>query len=1100
MGNSIQDRINKQAENSKNDMLWGKPANDILNGRDCSVSANPIRAIWEMVQNARDVSASKSNIVFIRKNDTFVFKHDGMPFTNDTLNALILQTSAKSRNDGDQVGQYGTGFLTTHKFGREFHLSGSLKLVDDAELYYNFPKLVVDRTPNTREGMATSLAHQFEEKDQWRDDLTHRSDKPSTWTVFTYLQPNEIERKNVEEAFEQVPELIPYVLCLNESIISITLQDEIKCQEVVFTHCGKARSGETTKAFWYSNCIKIADTSKSTIDTIYIQTLESKNIVTTKKGTKKTMVTVILPICDDRVYQPSHNIARLFIYLPLVGTECWGINFMLQAPMFTCSTDDRSSLRFIVDGQTENDPATENRRYIQEATEMIFEYIGQYVAGWKDAHYLAPIYFDVKNANKELSDYYKNLKNTWLRQMCDLQIVNVFTKQGVIQKKPSEIYVLDAALSKAIKNDKELLMPFYNVLFNMFNGAVPCADQLVYWNDVFTQWHEGENCYQIKNINNIIDHIACKGLEAVSEDDLLKICKYLKDSEQLSYFDQNILLTENGTLTNKTEGYESVNFGEMFKTSIKVLLPTYTSKFVKAGFTNMIKLTTFSNKEVKDGLSLSTEALQTRIKTIADAAKTAWETSNAVSKIDGLLTIEERNALLNYCRMVIPCNSVAFQANALELICEYYGTIFSFRETIDSDFFEWRGALRTLLSNVFTEFTLLPEVEKNNKKDWIKRMLSCVCGYSEFNGMLQNYRVYLSQNGSFHYCKELKKDSGIPKKMKDIYNIIASTAERKIEIRKDLFDYEFGKVANTDSVLEVILFGNEIMTMIQTSNKYLSEIDTYEHKDLIMDIINNFDNKDDGQIWISAFETIHKDIPSLLAKLVLNKDNREPMIKIMKVKDKMRLNKAAEIINDENLISIWEMGKAAWTEKQNETHDFKKKKELGNYVEEYLRKELSEELSGCELRVDVNDQQGGQDIIVSLNGEPIYYIEVKSRWTSDKSVMMSALQLDRSVEKKGQYSLFAVDMVGFNNENVKEHIYPATMEEFVDRIRVVTRIGEFNDDIQPTKRNPYEQVHIGGDYKAVVPQNLIEKNHINYQKFIDEVLKPKVKEAIKIDE
>ena len=141
MADTIQDKINKQAKDSKSNTLWGKPANDIINGRDYSASAKPIRAIWEMVQNARDVSESESNIVFTRRNGTFEFKHDGMPFLNNTLNALILQTSAKMRNDGDSVGQYGTGFLTTHKFGRKFYLSGSLKLVDDEELYYNFPKL-----------------------------------------------------------------------------------------------------------------------------------------------------------------------------------------------------------------------------------------------------------------------------------------------------------------------------------------------------------------------------------------------------------------------------------------------------------------------------------------------------------------------------------------------------------------------------------------------------------------------------------------------------------------------------------------------------------------------------------------------------------------------------------------------------------------------------------------------------------------------------------------------------------------------------------------------------------------------------------------------
>ena len=52
----LQDEINKQAEASKNNMLWGKPANDILNGRDNSASANPIRAVWyRMLETFRQI-------------------------------------------------------------------------------------------------------------------------------------------------------------------------------------------------------------------------------------------------------------------------------------------------------------------------------------------------------------------------------------------------------------------------------------------------------------------------------------------------------------------------------------------------------------------------------------------------------------------------------------------------------------------------------------------------------------------------------------------------------------------------------------------------------------------------------------------------------------------------------------------------------------------------------------------------------------------------------------------------------------------------------------------------------------------------------------
>ena len=48
MAVSIQDKINQQAIDSKNDMLWGKPANYILNGRDMSASAKPIRVIGRL--------------------------------------------------------------------------------------------------------------------------------------------------------------------------------------------------------------------------------------------------------------------------------------------------------------------------------------------------------------------------------------------------------------------------------------------------------------------------------------------------------------------------------------------------------------------------------------------------------------------------------------------------------------------------------------------------------------------------------------------------------------------------------------------------------------------------------------------------------------------------------------------------------------------------------------------------------------------------------------------------------------------------------------------------------------------------------------------
>lgn len=1088
MSEDIESRIKDQAHQSIDNTLYGKPANDILNGRDSFTSVKPVRAIWELVQNARDVALNHSHIVFIRQDNQFVFKHDGVPFTNDTLNALILQTSSKSRLDGDQVGQYGTGFLATHKLGRVFHLAGSLKLVDDADLYCNFTDLVIDRSPDTREEMVVKLNDQFSAVAKLRDDKTIRSESPCQWTEFSYQQPHDIESKNTEEAFQQAPSLIPYVLALNEAVGSIEFQDEDGSKQ--FVRGEKCLKAEQDLSRLYSTPIEVHGERDTNVE---ILTLESKETVTTKKGIVLPKVTVILPVYETKVIQIPETVARLFIYLPLVGTEQWGVNFIIHAPLFSCATDDRSSLRLIRDGQTENDPAVKNREYIREATELVFEFISKHVREWTDIQYLAPVSFDVTSPNQELSDYYKELKGIWRSKMRALDLVGVKTENGVVFQKPEAIFVLDEALRKAVEDNDGLLSALYHVLCDMHPDLVPQKEQLAYWSTVFHKWYVNEECEQIVGIKSIVSHISENGMDAVTEEDLLSICQYLKTSGQIEFFDKNILLTEDGTLTNGTDGLKCGPFGPVKKACIKVLLPRDAGRFVKDSFASLLELPLYTDESLKTSMSQCTSDLQNRIKVVTDWTKTPGDNPQ---QPEGLLTEEEREALMNYCRLIVARDGEAFEKNVLDLIREYYDYSFDFVEVADAKALEWRGALRTLLFNVLTEFTLLPEEQKLEKKEWVMRIVGRVFAYNDFNDYLQNYRVYLSQSDEFRYCADLKKDSGIPEAMKDIYNEVFSENGPRVEVRNEFFASGFGEIAKTEAVWEVVMFGKSVMDRIQPAGSYLENIESSVYKDQIIDIINHFEGAD-GDIWKSAFPTIYNDVPALLAKLVLNKDNREPMIKIMKVKDPARLNKVAEIVDNENLYDIWKMGQDAWLSLKNEKADLEHKKQLGLYVEEFLLTELGKELKdSCQLSVGVDDIQGGQDIIISIDEKPVYFIEVKSRWVDKDSILMSAMQLDRSVDQKEHYSLFAVDMIDFERKNVKEHVYPDSMDDFVKRIKVVPKIGILNEEIKPAQRDPNKQVHIGGDYKAVVPQALIADIGIGYVQFMNEILIPFLKDRI----
>ena len=165
----LKDLRDKTIANTSDETTWGGPAGDILTGIRNAENAPAERAIWELVQNARDVSWEDEPAVisFVRKESGLCFSHHGKPFTNTSLESLIKQTSSKVRSDIKTVGKYGTGFLVTHQFGRIIHLSGVLQVVDNKDLYYHFPQLKIDRSYEDKTDLKDSLKTQSGEANSW---------------------------------------------------------------------------------------------------------------------------------------------------------------------------------------------------------------------------------------------------------------------------------------------------------------------------------------------------------------------------------------------------------------------------------------------------------------------------------------------------------------------------------------------------------------------------------------------------------------------------------------------------------------------------------------------------------------------------------------------------------------------------------------------------------------------------------------------------------------------------------------------------------------------------------------------------------------------
>ena len=62
-------QIDSEMDKAIDEATWGKPASDIITRIESMENAKPARAIWEMVQNARDVSKETGADIEFSLND-----------------------------------------------------------------------------------------------------------------------------------------------------------------------------------------------------------------------------------------------------------------------------------------------------------------------------------------------------------------------------------------------------------------------------------------------------------------------------------------------------------------------------------------------------------------------------------------------------------------------------------------------------------------------------------------------------------------------------------------------------------------------------------------------------------------------------------------------------------------------------------------------------------------------------------------------------------------------------------------------------------------------------------------------------------------------
>ena len=320
------------------------------------------RWIWELLQNARDVSTDADNhlIAAVKYSGAeLVFLHNGRGFTVDEIAHLIFYGSTKVE-DERTIGQYGSGFLTTHLLSWEIDVSGQL---EDGN-WFNFR---LARKPDSVKALQESMDQTWEAFKSSIKEARPESLPDSFTTQFVYPIREQEAEQAVEAGIETLKQCAPYVVISNPQFSRINI--DFPGEEL----CFEAKRPESDPSSVQQITVT-EDMNGNSKDRQYLLT----------KGDMETSVIVPLESEDGSlVCRSVENMPRLFLGFPLVGTETFSFPAVINSFKFT-PTENRNGVYL---GKNDDPENNTNQAVIEEACVLLTRLLQHSAAAaWHHTH------------------------------------------------------------------------------------------------------------------------------------------------------------------------------------------------------------------------------------------------------------------------------------------------------------------------------------------------------------------------------------------------------------------------------------------------------------------------------------------------------------------------------------------------------------------------------------------------------------------------------------------------------------------------------------------------------------------------------------------
>ena len=868
---------------------------------------------------------------------------------------------------------------------------------------------------------------------------------PDKWTSFSYnLEPDKV--KTVSDQLESAVRFMPFVLTINDRIKEVEVIDEYANKH----YCIKKSENKQVSPIDKHSNWKIVDNK---IEYTFFNETQPKLTKVRSLQRKDGMDIVILPPFPIES-GPVSTIPSLFLWFPLLGTEHFGVNFIFHSKRFY-PVEKRNNILLPENVSSKLEKGRINESVLKEIMNVLFDY---YTQGNNDAtlsREMCVVDFHSDKDDEVTTKFYEDMQNLWKDRIPKWRIIP--TKEGKKAMCEPQVRVLHPDFYQRLtaeqrkKYEPTLINYVGQVRYKDEESFLLPIEELIAWSETVEQWRCQSNSDFYITVKDVCQSVRHK------TDRLHEFLSFLVDSGNESLLDSHELLpNRQGDLKRKGDlRHGEFMTPELYKLT-ELLMGNDAARMIDTSYNDICHVGSYMADDLQRSIS----------QTVSEWRATALG-SNSQKKP---LTPEQLNALIVFCSATSQVEFTNYRGRMMKHIVKFHGKEFRMIEQAkivgkEDDFY--KSAFNLLL-----DYTLY--IISTKDRDWVINNKSLLHDFlveyvtseaKERLERLDEYGVIPNQNNELHIKKELYKNVEINEQLADIYKQVL-----RIDLHDKWVSTEFSEILeyNEQKASEA---ANEIQ------NK-LSE-DDFQNP-IVLDIIELAENETLPS-WKILFKTIYNQRESIRYKLG-SPEERKAINRMMKKKSPELLNLMADIAERTDAEELlWDVN-ALISQKEHEAY----LQMLGAYVENHIGLYLNEALKGT--GVTINNNQYGQDFIISKNGYKDYHIEVKSRWDSGLSVEMSSVQFKCAVENHDCYALIGVNMYHFDKKRAEENDF-LPLSEVYSNIKILDNIGELEAALYKHADEAFQrdqaEICLTGSYKVRVPQNIFDEYPLDFNSFIN---------------